>query len=119
MYRSMGRETLLDSMDNVSEPSLEAALAYHERSTPKRLKPPRRRTRCRWNTGMSSIPRPSRLLPGSLRATDPGLPLCASSWISTSPESAWGARSLRGRTRRPRRRLRKRYFRRHGRRAST
>jgi hypothetical protein len=30
MYRSMGRETLLDSMENVSEPSLEAALAYHE-----------------------------------------------------------------------------------------
>jgi hypothetical protein len=30
MYRSMGRETLLDSMENVSEASLEAALAYHE-----------------------------------------------------------------------------------------
>ena len=30
MYRSMGRETLLESMGNVSEASLEAALSYHE-----------------------------------------------------------------------------------------
>lgn len=45
---------------------------------------------------MSSIPRPSRLLPGALRATDPRLPLCASSWISTSPASAWGALSAAG-----------------------
>lgn len=30
MYRSMGRETLLESMGNVSEASLQAALSYHE-----------------------------------------------------------------------------------------
>ncbi len=30
MYRSMGRETLLDSMENVSEASLQATLSYHE-----------------------------------------------------------------------------------------
>jgi len=35
MYRSMGRETLLDSMKNVSEASLEA-LAYHESVVPRR-----------------------------------------------------------------------------------
>ncbi len=30
MHRSMGRETLLESMGNVSEASLRAALSYHE-----------------------------------------------------------------------------------------
>ncbi len=30
MYRSMGRETLLESMDNVSEASLRAAISYYE-----------------------------------------------------------------------------------------
>lgn len=30
MHRSMGRETLLDSMENISESSLEAALSYHK-----------------------------------------------------------------------------------------